>query len=238
MAIISGIKIFSTGGGGSTTDKYVVPNGMKFAYSALSDFSNLDFSAVRDWNYMFYNCANLQEIDASGFNLSEETTLMRMFAYCTNLSSIITDDLDTSNIENMARLFQGCTSLKNIDLSQWRTSKLTNFDYMFSGCSGLTSVDMSGWDLSGISNTIMTDTFKGCSSLTNLNMDGATLPAKAISIGLDSCTALTVESLVSILNALPQLEGISYTCTIGSTNLAKLTDEQKAIATNKHWTLN
>ena len=50
---------------------------------------------------------------------------------------------------------------------------------------------------------------------------------------------LTVDSLVSVLNALQQLdEGTSYTCTIGSDNLVKLTDEQKAIATNKHWTLN
>lgn len=237
MAIISGIKIFGSGGG-SGTSKFVVPNGMKFAYSALSDFSNLDFSSVRDWDYMFYNCANLQEIDASGFNLSEETTLMRMFGYCSSLSSIITDGLDTSNIEIMTRLFQGCTSLKSVDLSQWRTSKLTNFDFMFSGCSGLTSVDMSGWDLSGISNTIMAATFNGCSSLTDLNFDGATLPAEAISIGLDSCTALTVESLVSILNALPEITTIPNYVTIGSTNLAKLSDDQKAIATNKGWTLN
>ena len=56
---------------------------------------------------------------------------------------------------------------------------------------------------------------------------------------LDTCTALTVDSLVSVLNALQQLdEGTSYTCTIGSDNLAKLSDQQKAIATNKGWTLN
>ena len=238
MAIISGIKIFGSGGGSGTT-KFVVPNGMKFAYSAVSDFSNIDFSAVRDWDYMFYNCANLQEIDASGFNLSEETTLMRMFAYCSSLSSIITDGLDTSNIEIMTRLFQGCTSLKNIDLSQWRTSKLKNISYLFSGCSGLTSVDMSGWDLSGaVTDTGMTYAFQQCSSLTDLNFDGVTLPKTNIDMRLDSCTALTVDSLLSVLNALPQLEGTSKTCRLGSTNLAKLTDEQKAIATNKHWALN
>ena len=56
--------------------------------------------------------------------------------------------------------------------------------------------------------------------------------------GLNYCNALTVDSLVSVLNALPQLDGTSYTCTIGSTNLAKLSDTQKAIATAKGWTLN
>ena len=82
--------------------------------------------------------------------------------------------------------------------------------------------------------------FNGCKVLTDLNMNGAILPKIDLTNwGLDTCTALTVDSLVSVINALPQLDsGTSYTCTIGSTNLAKLTDEQKAIATNKGWTLN
>ena len=52
-------------------------------------------------------------------------------------------------------------------------------------------------------------------------------------------SSLTVDSLLSLFNALKDYssEGGTYTCTIGSTNLAKLTDEQKAIATNKGWTL-
>ena len=240
MAIISGIKIFGTGGGGSTTDKYVVPNGMKFAYSALSDFSNLDFSAVRDWDYMFYYCTNLQEIDASGFNLTDETSLAYMFRSCSNLSSIITEGLDTSNIESMSRLFQGCTSLQNLDLSSFETSKVTNISYLFSGCSGLTSVNMSGWDLSNLdTNAGMTYVFYQCSSLTDLNMDGAILPKYSLTNWyLNTCTALTTESLVSIVNALQQLdEGVSKTCTIGSTNLAKLSEEQISIATAKGYTL-
>ena len=239
MAIISGIKIFGTGGGDSTTDKYVVPNGMKFAYSSLSDFSNLDFSAVRDWDYMFYYCTNLQEIDASGFNLTDETSLAYMFRSCSNLSSIITDGWDTSNIESISRLFQGCTSLQNLDLSSFETSKVTNISYLFSGCSGLTSVNMSGLDLSNLdTNAGMTYVFYQCSSLTDLNMDGVTFPDYNINMKLDDCTALTVESLLSILNSLPQLEGHTRTLFIGTDNKAKLSDEQKAIATNKHWVLN
>ena len=80
--------------------------------------------------------------------------------------------------------------------------------------------------------------FNGCTSLNNLNMDGAILPKSNLrDFGLDSCP-LTVDSLVSVLNALPQLSSSeSFTCTIGADNLAKLTDEQKAIATGKGWTL-
>ncbi len=49
---------------------------------------------------------------------------------------------------------------------------------------------------------------------------------------------LSVASLLSILNALPQLTSDeSYTLTLGNTNLNKLTSEQKQIAIDKGWTL-
>ena len=46
------------------------------------------------------------------------------------------------------------------------------------------------------------------------------------------------DSIVAILNNLADLSDSSAkTLTLGATNLAKLTDEEKAIATNKNWTL-
>ena len=47
---------------------------------------------------------------------------------------------------------------------------------------------------------------------------------------------LTVDEIVEIINNLPTLDEPG-TLTIGTTNLAKLTDDQIAIATNKGWTL-
>lgn len=55
-------------------------------------------------------------------------------------------------------------------------------------------------------------------------------------IDLHYCTKMTREALVEVLNNLARVTAIS-TCTLGETNLAKLTDEDKAIATNKGWTL-
>ena len=44
--------------------------------------------------------------------------------------------------------------------------------------------------------------------------------------------------MVAMFNSLKDLTGdTAKTLTLGSTNLAKLTAEQKAIATNKNWTL-
>ena len=55
---------------------------------------------------------------------------------------------------------------------------------------------------------------------------------------------LTVDSLMVVISALYDFTGkgesiadISGKLYLGSTNLAKLTDEQKAIATNKGWSL-
>lgn len=48
---------------------------------------------------------------------------------------------------------------------------------------------------------------------------------------------LTHASLMSLLNTLENNTGTAKTCTIGATNLAKLTDAEIAIATQKGWTL-
>ena len=44
--------------------------------------------------------------------------------------------------------------------------------------------------------------------------------------------------MIAMFNSLKNLtDTTAKTLTLGSVNLAKLTDEQKAIATNKNWTL-
>ena len=58
------------------------------------------------------------------------------------------------------------------------------------------------------------------------------------SVSLSSSSYLTHDSIIGLLNNLKDLTGdTAKTITLGSTNLAKLTDEEKAIATNKNWTL-
>ena len=53
---------------------------------------------------------------------------------------------------------------------------------------------------------------------------------------------LTVQSLMNVINNLYDFrangESTTRTLTLGTTNLNKLTDEQKAVATNKGWNLN
>ena len=107
------------------------------------------------------------------------------------------------------------------------TSNVTNMSYMFSNCSRLKSVP--SFDASNV--TSMSDMFYNCSSLEEIHM----INIKA-SFDIRASTKFTREALVEILGNLTNV-GSTRTLTMGSTNLAKLTDEDKKIATDKGWTL-
>ena len=110
---------------------------------------------------------------------------------------------------------------------------------MFTYDSKLTDLNITGWDLSKLTNT--SSWFSGCSGLVNLKF-GYDIK---YSFSLSNSSKLTEESLLSVLNGLYDYVGNGVSVpsssygklTLGSTNLAKLTDEQKAIATLKGWTL-
>jgi hypothetical protein len=75
--------------------------------------------------------------------------------------------------------------------------------------------------------------FSNCPSLEHLHVTG-TIGRNGFDVS--SCTKLSHDSLMSIINHLK--DGVSgLTVTLGATNLAKLTDAEKAIATQKGWTL-
>lgn len=79
--------------------------------------------------------------------------------------------------------------------------------------------------------------FAGCSALENITIIGT------IRYGMDLhwSTKLSKVSLLNIIDCLEDkstdTSGTSWVLTIGGTNLAKLTDAEKAIATQKGWTL-
>ena len=107
------------------------------------------------------------------------------------------------------------------------TSNVTNMSYMFNACSSLTSVP--AFDTSNVTN--MSSMFYSCYSLTEIHMTGM-----KVSFDISASTKFTESALVEILNNLTNVTS-TQTLTMGSTNLAKLTDDEKAIATGKGWTL-
>ena len=221
------------------TSSAITMEHMFYACKSLTslDISNFDTNNVTRMDDMFNDCQALASLDLSNFNISSVTNTSGMFHHCINLTSLDLSNFNTSSITRMENMFGYCSGLTSLDLSNFNTSKVTDMALTFISCTNLTSLNLSGWNMNNV--TDMVSTFRNCSALTYLNMNGAILPKMNLTRWyLDSCP-LTVDSLVSVLNALPQLSSSeSFTCTIGSTNLAKLTDTQKSIATNKNWILN
>lgn len=197
------------------------------------DLTNLDMSNVTLLNRMFWDCRNLIEIKGLNKNLPNLTNISSVFYNCTSLLSLDLSNWNTSNISTLESIFYNCRSLTSLNLSSWNTSNVTNISSLFSYCTNLIDLNLSGWNLINCS-SINSFIFYQCYNLTNLQAP-QNINAE---ISFSDCNNLTVDSLLSILNNLTNRNGtLSMKCHLGATNLAKLTAEQKAIATNKNWIL-
>ena len=226
------------------------------------DVSNFNTSNVTNMGGIFYQCLNLKSINLSIFNTSKVTTMADMFEYCQSLTSIDLSNFDTSKVTSMSYMFANCTNLTSLDVSNfdtsnvtnmrnvfaycsklieikglnnWNIEKVTSYNYvsdMFNKCSSLASLDVSSWDFSKFNTSTSLTMFEYCQSLVDF------YPPQNINAGLSlsQCTVLSHDSLIRILNNL-MTQSSTKTLTLGSTNLAKLTAEEIAIATNKGWTV-
>ena len=109
---------------------------------------------------------------------------------------------------------------------------------MFRGCSSLVSIPL--LDCGKVTSTynILNPSYYG--DQVHLTYMGG---FKNIKVDFDIRKApnLTVQSLMNVINNLYDFvgngESTTRTLKLGTTNLNKLTDEQKAVATNKGWSL-
>ena len=242
-------KVSMKSGYTNTGLKDYLDRGGKFAYSTITDFTGLlkyeDTSNVTNMHNMFYNCNNLTCIPL--LDTSNVNTMVSAFSFCKNLTSI--PKLNTSNVINMSDMFYNCVNLTSIP--KLDTSKVTNMYEMFYNCSNLTSIPQ--LDTSKLINA--NNMFRDCHLLTSIpqldmskvnymnymldkcyNLTEIHMTGMKVNFNISSSTLFTREALVEILNNLATVTS-TITLTMGSTNLAKLTDEDKAIATNKGWTL-
>lgn len=132
---------------------------------------------------------------------------------------------DTSNVTNMLGMFSSATNLQSIP--ELDTSRVTNMRYMFYRCSALTTIPA----LNASNVTDMSSIFGENRKLTSIGLYGFT---RTINI---SPTALGHDALVAFLNQAGTAYDSSQKIIMGSDKLALLSDEEKAIATNKGWTL-
>ena len=133
---------------------------------------------------------------------------------------------NTSKVKSMYAMFDGCSKITTVPL--FDTSSVTSMDYMFNGCSKFTTVPR--LDTSKVTN--MSYMFRNCRALEAIHMININA-----NLDISSSTKFTREALLEIIGNLKAQTSGTKTLTMGATNLAKLTDDDKAIATNKGWTL-
>lgn len=156
--------------------------------------------------------------------------LSRCFYHCEALTSLTLPSGFGRNATDLGSCFFYCKALISLTLPSGFGQNATNLGSCFYGCSSLTSLTLpSGF---GRNATNTNRCFASCPKLTDITGN----PNFKVSFSLSDSRKLTRDSLMVVINGL-QNTTTAKTLTLGTTNLAKLTDEEKKVATDKGWTL-
>ena len=215
-------------------------NAFESAYIATKLFMpNIESAQITGLDYLFSN-ATIAEMDISNWKLPNLVNISH-FAYNANLSELTFEGWETGIITNAEEAFY-YSKLKKLDLTNLKLNlDDSSIRKLFQNCSLLTDLNLSNYDMTALSprsNSASYYPFYKCNALTNIvtNENTKFPDINWSASNFNNCPNLTAESMVNLFNALPTSTK-GYTFTVGETNLAKLTDDQKAIATSKGWTL-
>ena len=185
--------------------------GYMFCNYPLEEIPQIDTSNVTNMFYMFYNCRNIKEIPV--LNTANVTFMSYMFSGCRNLIKIPT--LNTINVKVFEGTFRNCSKLTTVPLLK---ANSVNYIYgAFTFCDGLTTIG--GFENLG----------QAYETTQNAN-------SERYQLNLSYSTKLTHESLMNVINNLYDIKAKgckAQQLILGSTNIAKLTAEEIAIATEK-----
>lgn len=220
-------EIYYTSDGRSYPENMVFPSTVtSISSSACKDFTHLKSVDMSDMSsglstYCFNNCVNLKTaILPSGFSYAIPQDC---FNNCEKLEAIT---LPVGITSIGARGFRCCSSLEEVALPEGISFITT---YVFQNCTGLTDLTL---PLSITS--IGGNAFSGCTALKHITLADGFLAT----INLTASTEFTADDIIAMFNKLGEVpEGETRVMSLGSTNLAKLTNAQKLVATSRGWTL-
>ena len=151
------------------------------------------------------------------------------FYGCKSLTQLAIPDGFGQNAEHMHSCFQSCTSLKSLTLPAGFGQNGLYAQSCFSDCTSLTSLSLpAGFGQKALN---LSGCFTKCTALKTITGN----PNFKTSFSLSDSTELTHDSIMVVINGLQTVN--DRTLTLGTTNLAKLTDDEKKVATDKGWTL-
>jgi hypothetical protein len=143
-------------------------------------------------------------------------------------------DIDFSNSTRLSNAFAYST-IKYVGVIDTRKASGSNINGLFMD-SYITHIEELIFKSDG--SQAVANLFNGCTLLEHLIVSGV-IGKNGFNVSWS--TKLSHDSLMSIIYALQDkttdTSGTSWVCTLGTANLAKLTDAEKAVATQKGWSL-
>ncbi len=207
------------------------------SFYLCSSLTNLDLHkwqpvSATNINSLFQDCYKLTSLNLNGWSFPAATTANSTFSMCGALSNgtlnLNIDGWDFAGITSMSQTFYNC-GVQSLKIKRSSADKNLNMSATIYNCSYLITLDMSEFTLENVS---ISNFLSGCPNIENLKIN------IVASLYLGGQTKLTHDSLMYIIyNAKDLTGGTAQTLTLGSTNLAKLTDDEKAIIIAKNWTL-
>lgn len=192
----------------------------------IIEFELPDIFSVTN-NSLYYALNSCYSLKKSKLNLNNViNNIGEVYGYCYSLVDVLLTNCPQEEV-NCSRFLANCYSLKRFVAKP--ILKPANMSDPLMNCYALEI--LSGIDFANITSNW---SWSGCRNLTtienvaNLNMN----------LNASYCVKLTHDSIMNLINALVDLTGQeAKTLNLGSTNLKKISEEEKAIATNKNWTL-
>ena len=191
-----------------------------------------------NYRYAFYRVYWNDKNFKPKYNIVASGDGQYVFQHCgvTDIKGILEKQGVILDFSKTPQLYYCFSNSKVTHLPELNCTKCVNFQNMFNSCSSLVSID--NMIIAPSSSTTVVQSngfaqmFAGCIALEEIRFDGSVINAN---ISFYDSPKLSKESILSLFNALKS--GGTGTVTLGATNLAKLNDTEKAIATEKGWSL-
>ena len=147
---------------------YMPYNDLKIRSDApVVDLTALDTTGMKNMKNML-NLGKVIELDVSGFNTSNVTTMEYMFYGCYSLKKLDLGGFDTKNVKSFSSMFGGCNSLESLNISGWNVKSCTDVSSMFDDCYLLKSININWINTQNI--RTLAGMFSDCQALESLDL--------------------------------------------------------------------
>lgn len=249
-----------SGGGGDI----ILPSGFRIGYSGADNKyvnngftwpSNLKFAKTNSWPWAFYSVKNvtgLPAIETVADDLYYKTDFYSMFSYAKldyDSNKTFFDSLDFSNVIDMGDMFYNSDITGFTEYSLIVTSPyITTISYLFYGAGGDFNyipqiIEFS--DCSKITTVFRSFNFNNVTDIVSLRLPNigqgfSGTSSTSHKLDLQKVKFTTKQACLDLMNDLYDMNQTSVTdatIVLKQTHFDNLSDEEKAIVTNKGWIL-